>query len=192
MQNSIITKQVITSWTPRRRATVSFQLVFFVAVILISSAANGQWTSNRDENPMDGTISCFASSPQTFPLREMSFPYGDVWSSIVAWETKTLGGLYFYFSSLQVDTDYIKGYSIKKVDCRIKWDDEEPDTVTFNIKGDSLDLPFSDKYGEFFINLRSKSTLLIEIPWYDEGKVYFRYTLSGSTLALKEMNECAE
>ncbi len=72
-------------------------------------------------------------------------------------------------------------------DTRIKWDDE--------IKT----AEFTQTWGEAFIHFRfgesairdmtAASNMLLELPWYGEGNVYFRFSLRGSSAAISRARE---
>jgi len=162
-------------------------LVKNVIIILIvsSSYCLGQWNVSISKDEMTGESTSYVSSPSIGSNKPMGFPYSDT----KAWMGVGCDGkdywVYFGFTNAPnlADTEIETGYNIIRT--RIKWD-ENLESVKLTQKWQSKFLHFDDDKIILQKIINSKYVLL-ELDWYGEGKVYFKFPLEGANKALDEM-----
>ncbi|PNR93279.1 MULTISPECIES: hypothetical protein [unclassified Petrotoga] len=77
------------------------------------------------------------------------------------------------------------GYDIIRT--RIKWDDEvEP--VTLLHEWGSYALIFAGDEKDYVSKIINSDTMMLELNWYGEGKVYFQFPLEGAAEAIDEIH----
>ncbi len=158
-------------------------LACVVALAVLSTVAvSAQWTTSTSVDEMTGHTSAYAHSPKAKPTERMGFPYSD----IQAWLGFGTDGVdewaYVGFSTAPnlTGTNTQDGYD--SFGTRVKWDDNL-ETVGFTQIWGSSFIHFQD-YDGAIAKMISGNTVLVELKWYGEGKVYFRFPLSGSTAAI--------
>jgi TonB family protein len=165
-------------------------LIAFVCMSLWMSPLLAQWTTTTSKDQMSGNVEAYAVSQSVNPTKTMRFPYSDV----RAWLGVGCDGAhewaYVGFSSTPVVTDDVTRDGYNQVRTRIKWDDTI-ESVTFTQPWGASALHFLDD-GSVIVKLAASNTVLLELPWYGEGPVYFRFSLNGSTAALSEMRKICE
>ena len=83
---------------------------------------------------------------------------------------------------IYLDDEIEDGYNI--ISTRIKWGDEV-DVESFTQKWGSDFLHFRD-VNSSVQNYIDNSSMRLELDWYGLGKIYFDYSLSGSSKAIKD------
>lgn len=156
---------------------------------MIPASVYGQWTTSETTDEMEGTTSYFAISPDVKPTRQMSFPYGNITSNLVIACKEASTYAYFYFSDSPnlTDDETEDGYNLVRT--RLKVDEViENISLTQTWGANSLFLLNDELYIQ---KAKEASELLLELNWYGNGKVYFRYDLSGSAKKISEVeNSC--
>ena len=70
---------------------------------------------------------------------------------------------------------------------RIKWDDQVENVTLIQEWGDRfLNFEESDTIVE---KIASSGTVLLELPWFGEGRTYFKFSLSGSSTAIAQIRK---
>ena len=158
-------------------------------LLLIPASVYGQWTTSETVDEMEGTTSYFAISPDVKPTRQMTFPYGDITSNLVIACKEANTFAYFYFSDSPnlSDDETEDGYNLVRT--RLKADEViENISLTQTWGANSLFLLNDEPYIQ---KAKEASEFLLELNWYGNGKVYFRYDLSGSAKIISEVeNNC--
>lgn len=139
------------------------------------------WRVSDSVDEMTGEQSFYSISQKIPPTNQMSFPYDDVVAWIGVGCSGTEEWAYIGFSTApNLTNDETKdGYD--KIYTRIKWDDSIDNATFLQDWGDNF-LNFYDFQGasEMINKLQNHGTLLLELEWYGEGNVYFKFPLEGA------------
>jgi hypothetical protein len=172
----------------KKKLIIFLMLIVFVLSITVYAA--DQWDTSVSKNEMTGTETWYASSPVVAPKEKMDFPY----SNVKAWLGIGYDGknewVYVGFNEAPNlnDTSTKDGYNL--VSTRIKWDDKIKD-IQLTQEWGSKFIHFKDD--EAVVSKIAKSnTVLLELNWYGEGKVYFRFPLDGSSAAIDKIHNAFE
>ena len=166
------------------KSTTMRTLILFATMIL-SVQVTAQWDVSTSKDEMTGEVSSYCSSPSTSPTETMSFPYGDTkgWLGIGCdGESEWVYAGFTIEPNLQ-DTDIGDGYN--SIRTRIKFDDEI-ETVNLIQTWNSKFLHFSNDK-DIIDKIMKANTVLLELKWYGEGSVYFRFSGGGSTKAINQI-----
>jgi len=152
--------------------------------IALPAAVSAQWTNSVSKDEMTSEEVVFATSPRVPPSREMEFPYKDT----EAWVGYMCDGknewVYLGFSNTPNLSNTETGDGFNYFSTRLKWGDEVKKA------------PFSQKWGSSYINFSdgrdalkrlssgSFDSLLLELDWYGNGVVYFKFSLDGAADAI--------
>ena len=158
-------------------------------VWLLTMPAYAGWDTSLSKDEMTGERSAYASSPITGPTKRMGFPYSDTKAWLGVGCDGTNEWVYVGFNTApnlnKADTE--DGYNLIRT--RIKWDDK--------VENITLTQPWGAKYIHFrddksiISNIAKSNSVLLELNWHGEGKTYFKFSLSGSSAALKKIrSEC--
>ena len=164
--------------------------LFLSAIMVLSMQVTAQWEVTTSKDEMTGEASSYCSSPSTAPTKTMSFPYGDTkgWLGIGCdGESEWVYAGFTNEPNLQ-DTEIGDGYN--SILTRIKFDDdiEEVHLIqTWNSKF----LHFSDDK-DIIDRIMEANTILLEVKWYGEGSVYFRFDGGGAASAITEIKESCQ
>lgn len=157
--------------------------------LLMAESVNAKWRSFSSKDEMTGEVSCYAVSPRVSATETMGFPYHDITAVLGVGVKDNSEWAYVVFSNSPnlVDTEIEDGYNM--IDTRIKWDDRlSKVTLTQDWGSDALHF-LSDKY--VIEDILKSNTVLLELNWFGEGRVYFRFSLEGSTAAISQArSEC--
>ena len=158
-----------------------------VLIIAVPTAAAAQWTNSVSRDQMTSEEVAVAVSPHVTPSREMDFPYKDT----EAWVGYMCDGknewVYFGFSKTPNinDTEPTEG-GFNHFRTRVRWGTEVK-TVKMSQKWGASVISFADGGGDALKRL-AKSTvadsLLLELDWYANGSVYFKFPLEGAADAI--------
>ncbi len=162
-------------------------LVTLLALILATSAS-AAWHVQTDRDEMTGERSCYAHSSTVPPTERMGFPYSDVqaWLGVGSDGMSDWAYIGFSTSPNLTGSKTKDGYDL--ITTRIKWDDKV-EIVTLRQEWGSKFLHFlSDE--KAMASMMAANTVLVELNWYGEGKVYFRFSLAGSTAAITKARLC--
>ena len=136
---------------------------------------------------MTGEQSFGAYSKAAGPTRSMEWPYNDVTAQVYfscdAGKNNEGAWIRFSTSPNLIDDDIESGYNV--INTRIRWDDKAAESATLTQQWGSEDLSF--RYDQWAINrILAHNTMLLELNWYESGRVFFRFDLSGSTSAIEQ------
>lgn len=138
---------------------------------------NLKWKSGNDIDQLDGSITNYIYSRNSLPQNKMERPYHKVYSKIVLTCKNGKESAYFDFSlSPNLSNTTAKdGYNL--INSRIKVDDEIFEImITQNWGGNALFI--EDR--NIINNITSGDSLILELYWYGNGKVIFKYDLNGN------------
>ncbi|MDN5360544.1 MAG: hypothetical protein PWQ84_1607 [Thermotogaceae bacterium] len=159
--------------------------VVLVLMLSFSVSAFGQWDVTVSENEMDGTRRLFAMSPRVGPTKSMGFPYDDMTALLVVGYNGEESWVYLSFkdSPNLLNETIMDGYDL--INTRIKWDETIERTTLIQEWG-SRYLHFRDERN-IISKIKQSNTVLLELDWYGEGKVYFSFPLDGAVDAINEI-----
>lgn len=131
------------------------------------------WTKDSTENDMGEKTIYY--NVESNDLVYLDFPYnGGSTGNIVVRKKKGKLGLLFTIDKGQIDTDYDGTY------IRVKFDDEEPITWSMGEAADgSSDVLFFNNESKFYNKLKKSSKVVLEIPFYQNGKKQFTFNTAG-------------
>ncbi|HBA34868.1 MAG TPA: hypothetical protein DCZ12_12110 [Gammaproteobacteria bacterium] len=161
-----------------------------VFVLFWPCAWADDWRYSESENPMDGAVSLMAMSPPAFPSDPLPYPYSDLSAGLVV---HCLGGsttVMLIFPRTRFPLlGTLSGGGIE-ADVRFKWDDLIEARLVREVgnDGDSLWLPNDDGVADLILQ---SGSLMVELPMYRHGNVYFNFSLSGAAEQVeKVVNGC--
>ena len=183
-----------------RSKRIKFLTTIFL--ILLSFNVYGNTTTNwklfKSVDKMTNELkSCLIYSKSVAADRKLSFPYSVLEGNVIIYyqSFKTLKP----FFSFNMYINLNKGsYKLKKkfqnveeayrlIDTRIKFDKEVKNVQLMQRLSYKKLLIFNEEIDEK--QLLSSNKILLEIDWYNKGKIYFEYNLNGMTKAIKNMKE---
>lgn len=143
------------------------------------------WNHFTSKDEMTGDTQAFATSPRAASTRPMEFPYAgtQAWLGIGCNGSSEWAYIGFTEAPNLNNTDTESGYNVVRT--RVKWDESLENTK------------FTQKWGASFLHFESDSSaitrvagankVLLELDWHGQRKVYFEFTLNGSSDAIKQM-----
>lgn len=156
------------------------QAMLIVLGLMFVNPVYAQWTTINFVDEFGEVTDTGAASESVKSIRPMSFPYHDVTARLIvncdyAW-------IRFTEAPNLTDGDIGNGYTNYRISVRIG----ENATVRWSVRQSwgSKDLDFQDDKTAIWA-LSSGSTIAISMPWYGQGNVAFRWSLLGSTTAIK-------
>lgn len=161
-----------------------------IILVLVTMPAYGGWDTSISKDEMTGEISAYARSPITAPTKSMPPPFSDTkgWLGVGCNGEGEWAYVSFSLSPDLSDRDIHNGYN--NIKTRIKWDDRV-ENVTLREEWFSKLIEFYDDKS-VISNIAKSSTVVLELKWRDEGTIYFKFPLSGSSAALKVIrNACS-
>ena len=82
-----------------------------------------------------------------------------------------------------------EGYT--EITTRFKWGEESPVLMTLTQEWGAKFLHFSND-AKAIQNIEKNTTVLLELPWFGDGNVYFRFDLTGAKAAIQQARlECS-
>ena len=165
-------------------------VVMGILLGVLSMPSHGAWSTSLSKDEMTDEKSAYATSPAVAPTERMRFPYSDTkaWMG-VGCDSKNEWS-YFGFSSAPNlnHTSIEDGYH--RIQTRIKWD-SKVENVTLIQEWGAAFIHFRNNQSAIE-NITKSTSLLLELNWHGNGKTYFRFSLEGSSAALKNIREvCA-
>ena len=151
-----------------------------VLTVLLAAPVQAQWSGVNFVDAFGDVTDQGARSALISPLQPMSFPYGDIKAQIFvncdrAWirfseAPNVVGGnigdgYTSYSAAVRVNGNNVGTWGVRQ-----SWSDK--------------DLRFSNP-SQAISSLSSASTFAIALNWYDEGPVAFRWSLEGSSAAIR-------
>jgi hypothetical protein len=162
----------------------------FVLILALPNVIAAQWTTFVQKDEMTNERMFFATSARSSPSRTLDFPYGDT----KAWLGFGCKGndewVFVGFSNQPnlVNTETGDGYNY--FETRVKWGDQL-ETMRFSQKWGASFIGFSDNAAAV-AKITQASSVLLELDWYSNGQVYFRFSLRGASAAIaKARASCA-
>ena len=164
---------------------ISTILVFSFCNLI--SPAYSNWNFQIDENPMDSSKSVYLFTSEVNSKPKMKFPYSNTRASLVFACSNFKNWSFFTFNeSPLLNNKRIKsGY------------DEITTRIKFGNNFENIDL--NHEWGQtvlhvdndilFRSSLSGNLELLLELDWYGEGKVYFKFDTSDYLQKIKELNK---
>jgi hypothetical protein len=143
------------------------------------------WSAFSSRDQMTNEVSAYATSIRIAPTRSMSFPYADVraWLAVGCDGASEWAYIGFNESPNLTNDENQDGYNLLKT--RVKWNENVVNTY------------FTQDWGAKFLHFRAdkaaieaiaeSSSVMVEIPWYGQGAVNFRFPLDGSSAAIADM-----
>ena len=145
------------------------------------------WTTHVTKNPMDDQIQAFATSSTVGAVSGAGASIPNLKANLGVGCDAASRWAYLNFSRTisVIDTEKDR-YGFDLITGRVRWDDAEP--VDFKAQrklgGDSMQFP-----NAFIYRMKLHQEARIEIDWYGEGRVVFRFDLIGADAAIEEAIE---
>lgn len=145
------------------------------------------WSTTSSKDEMTGKVSVFAASKTAYPIPTMKFPYSDVKSWIGVGCDGENEWVYFGFSNDPnlTNTSTEDGYSL--ISTRLKWDDKVENVKLTQDWGSRFIHFREDK--KALLNLKNAQNVKLELQWHSQDRVYFNYSLRGSSKAIQEIQQ---
>ncbi len=167
------------------------RLIFVIAIMLevvgISYAAEN-WKISVDTDEMTEEKTCYALSKNVPPTRPMGFPYNDTraWLGI-GYDGKKYW-VFVGFNTIPniLDTDISSSGDYEYFFTRVKWDRDTIESVELSHDVGSRFLHFYDD-DKIIEKIKNHKTMLLELKWFGEGKVYFKFPLTGAKEAIDKI-----
>ncbi len=164
--------------------------LLIVMLTIIPLGLNAQWKTFSNEDEMTGEKSIYASSPTSNPTKNIGQPYSDLTATLVVSCDKEKEWTYVIFNkdaNLNYDVtrdNHQTAYS------RIKWDEEIKEVIFTKYDNHKALHLYDDK--TVISDIEKYGSALVELNWYSEGRIFFRFNLSGSSAALQKIrNQCS-
>lgn len=161
-----------------------------VAVSLASLHVSAEgWKVTEGNDPMAESKTYYATSPMVKSLEGMRHPYSDVESWIgVGCSNKYYWAYIGYTNSNFTGGEYKRGKTYHKT--KIKYDDKLENITLFEGSSgrDHLEVYIKDER-HFLRQIMSSNEVTTGISWHKMGDVWFKYPLSGSDGAIREVFE---
>ena len=167
-----------------RRRVIS---AMFVVLGGSPAAAADGWAARITTDPMTDERTAFARSAFTSPVTPMRAPYADIWGVVVL--TCSIEGLSLNFKYKPLLRGGQRQAGGKVFTLPVRFGDAPPFDVDFwqPAGRDLLYVPPSESKALRLVALvLQESEMLIGLPWYNRGTVYFRFDLRGSREAFRE------
>lgn len=151
-----------------------------------SSSPNAEdlhWETSTEIDKMTSKQQFFATSPTIGPTESMASPYHDVKSWMGVGCDNKSQWVYFGFSTAPnlLNTETRDGYN--GIRARVKWDGSIG-VEELTQKWGAAFLHF-DNGAHAITKLTTSKSVLLELDWYGQNKVYFEYPMTGAADAIK-------
>ena len=164
---------------------------------VFSLSASWKYFYSKDE--MTGKVSYYATSPSVTATKRMAFPYTGTKGWIGIGCSNNRQWVYFGFSDLNIMGQTIEdGYSITTTRAKTdSWNNGKTGSIRLTQEFGSRFLHVSEfdelsgKYGiDMLVNsLSNSSYFLLELRWFGNGDVYFKFPLKGASKAIAKMHK---
>jgi hypothetical protein len=165
------------------------KIYFFLLILVINiGVINAEWKLWEHKDKITNEITIIVSSSSTEPDTKLEFPYSDVVSSISFACNSDNEYTYLSFSNLNLNkgkvdfsNDKVRTYYTK----RVKWGDDVDELELYRVGNIDALYPKNsiiEKYSKY-------NDLLLELDWFNQGLVYFNYSLKGATQKITEARE---
>ncbi len=161
-------------------------IAVLVLICLIATVALGEWTIYPIVDPMTSQVTFQAKSSTTYPTTKMSFPYGDTkaWLIIQYDGVNESVAILFSTSPNLTNTTINNGYYT--ITARVKFDDTIEEVKLYQEWLDKY-LIFVDS-NRVIQRMKTSKTMLLELSWFGQGKVYFNFDLTGVSDVIDTMH----
>lgn len=148
-----------------------------LAVVCTVTAANAEWESWQDEDPMTGEVSKGLQSPPARPTTLLKGLYGGV-ESVIVLRCGAAG-------SAQVFNAPPRSGMSRVLRLRVRFDGETMREVDYEVLSGGPPGHHAVKTTDPWVKnmVLSKNEMLLEVPLFGAGKVIFKYDLTGSRAA---------
>lgn len=156
-----------------------------IMVLFFSISVSAEWRTFSSKDEMTGVTTWFAHSQQVTSTKKMDFPYHNTKSWLGVGTDGENEWTYIGFSNEpNISNDETQdGYSVIRT--RVKWD-EEIEKMSFTQDWGSKFINFrEDEYA--ITKIENSNTMLLELSWYGQDKVYFSFPLDGSKDAINKI-----
>lgn len=164
-------------------------LIIFFAV-LFATQAIAEWKIYESKDEMTDDVNVYAQSNLVGPTKKIDFPYEDVEAMLVVACNNNEEWTYIWFTKSPniAGSQSFDGYDM--INTRVKWDDMLGKAILTQDYG-SKSLHFSMEK-EIIENIQKSNTFLIELSWFSNSQVYFRFPLSGSAKAISSIRKACK
>ena len=155
---------------------------------ILTTAKNEAWAISSSKDEMTGEMSFYASSPISYPTKALSSPYKDIHSRIIVGCNSYYDWAHIEFNHSIIITNYeaTPDYRWAYYTAKTKWNKHIDHTnLRFDFKNKRLLYFFNHK--RIISNIMKSDTMLLELDWHDNEKVYFPYSLKYSSNAIDEV-----
>lgn len=168
-----------------RTTTRALMLLIALPVPFAGIASSDTWMFEENENLMTGDTYAVAYSPVAHPLVKPNFPYHNVSSRIYFVCGRVTEQVQFRFTALNIPTSGLHKIGLLRYAVvNAKWDDELGGFQFYPNREQPELHVIEEEHEPTLQRLMNHDELLIEIPFYRTGDVYFRYSLRGSSAAI--------
>lgn len=166
----------------------SFLSILLLNTISLPSLA-AQWVVNKETNPVENITSYYALSPTSNPITPLKFPYSDAKSWVgVGCDTKKNVWAYIGYTKSNFTGGSWSNSSKIHYNIKFRFDDQ---IKNYSLRESGDNLFITQNENDFVENLKKANYLTTGIHWYKQGAVYFKYSMSGSSKAIKSiMDNC--
>lgn len=160
-----------------------------VSLSLLAASVGGpamaHWTTSASKDEMTGQLNHYAQSQSVCAQKRMSFPYAGTkaWLAIGCDGKTEWAYIGFTVSPNLLSTS--NAYGHEWVAARIRWDDYVED-VTLTHEYGSTFLHFTND-PVAIIRIAQANSALLEVNWYGQWRTCFRFSLRGSSAAIRKM-----
>lgn len=150
--------------------------------MMATEAAASEWSTSVKKDEMTVEVKAFANSSSTESTEPMSFPYTGTEAWLGVGCDSNDEWVYVGFSNAP------NLYGTGTFDTRIKWDDHIEQITLWHDPGDRFLHVFGPDADAIISNIAQYHVVLLELDgWYGQGKVYFKFSLQGSSAALSKI-----
>lgn len=160
--------------------------------------ASATWEHSVSEDIMTGEKTCYAMSPLTPSVKPFSSPYTgtEAWLGVMARGDGTWAFVGFSTAPNIRMSEARDGHSV--FDTRVRWGDTLENYRMIQEWGSnfiifllSRDDPYRDDY-DAIEKIYQSEYVLLELDWYGQGLVHFRFPMGGAKEAIDAMYEACE
>lgn len=156
-----------------------------------SADSTPAWIVSRSVDKMTNVKSWYAISPSVNSVDPMRFPYTDTRARMAVACDKKSKWAYVTFSGSINLTGTVTHDGFDTVATRIRWD-SNIEHVKFTEKWGARHVQF-ESTDKVITDVISHKTALLELQWFEQGTVYFRFPLEGAKAAVQTaLSKCAQ
>lgn len=157
------------------------KLTLILVLMFSAHTATANWEQRCTTDDFDGKFSCTALSPRTTDIRNTV--NHESWLRIGCTKDGMNASYNFNYVPKILGDKKHDGFSSRNY--RIKWDSNKPEGVELlQLWGGIFLLIPSAKANAWIANAKTKTTHILEVPFYGNKIARFKYSLAGSTEAI--------